>query len=187
MAGPAIQVTIDDSPFRAALLRLQDFGDSGMLPALTAIGAAMVTSTKLRFTRGVGPDGAPWKPSQRAKREGGKTLILSGRLWQSVAYNATASFVEWGTNVLYASIHQFGGTIRRQPHAHTIYRHVGKDGIEPGFVKKKRSNFAQDVAIKAYNVLMPARPYLGIDQADKAEALDILTRHTAAAAAGRSP
>jgi len=179
----AIEVTIDDLAFRSALQPMRDAG-ADLSPALRAIGEAMVTSTRLRFASGTGPDGAKWKPSKRALKEGGQTLVLSRRLESSIMANATSSLVEWGTNVIYAAIHQLGGVINRAAGSHTIYRKAGKDGIAPRFVKKRQSNFAQDVAHKAFNIKIPARPFLGVDVADQVTITDILTRHLAKALGG---
>jgi phage virion morphogenesis protein len=174
----AIEITIDDREYRSALRGLLQRG-ADLSPALLAIGQAMVTSTRLRFLAGVGPDGVAWKPSQRVLKHGGQTLILSRRLESSLMSNSSGTSVEWGSNVVYARIHQLGGVIKRAPRTHTIYRRAGREGIEPRFVKKSRSNFAQDVAVKAYNINMPARPFLGVNADEKSEITQILARHLA--------
>src|SRR3546814_4302619 len=76
------------------------------------IGAYGEESTMHRFETETAPDGSRWEPSYRAKTEGGQTLTKSGRLRQSMAYVASADHAEWGTNVIYAGIHQDGGIIR---------------------------------------------------------------------------
>ena len=43
---------------------------------------------------------------------GGKTLIDSGRLLQSLTHNATDQGVEVGTNVIYAAVRRLGATIK---------------------------------------------------------------------------
>lgn len=60
------------------------------------------------------PDGVPWKPSLRATKQGGKTLTDSGVLATSITSNATADSVEAGSNMIYAAIHNYGGTIKRE-------------------------------------------------------------------------
>ncbi|MDK2955411.1 MAG: hypothetical protein PWQ57_907 [Desulfovibrionales bacterium] len=77
------------------------------------IGEAMVSSTQERFEHGVGPDGTPWKPSQRAQREGGKTLVDTARLQGSIAYEASDSHVAWGTNNVSGRAHQLGAKTGR--------------------------------------------------------------------------
>lgn len=113
------------------------------------IGMSLVASTQRRFETGSGPDGSPWPPSLRGKT-GGKTLVDSARLMQSITYIAAESQVEVGSNVLYAAIHQLGGTIKPK---------AGKSLV---FTIGGRKVFANSVTI-------PARPFLGIDQEDEAE------------------
>jgi len=114
------------------------------------IGASLVVSTQQRFEAGREPDGSPWPPSVRALAESGQTLVQTGRLVQSLTHIPSEGQVEVGTNVLYAAIHQFGGTITAQPGKRLAFQ-VGGQKV---FAKK---------------VTIPARPFLGIDQDDEAE------------------
>lgn len=103
-----------DDRFRRLSRRIAD-----MTPLMNEIGSMLVASTIDRFERGVDPTGAAWTPSRRAIREGGKTLIDTGRLMTSVSHDATADAVEIGSNVIYAAIQQAGGQAGRG-HAATI-------------------------------------------------------------------
>ncbi len=116
-----------------------------------AIGAALVISTVDRFELETGPDGKKWPASLRAKTTGGKTLTDKGVLVGSITHNATSEGVEVGTNQIYAAIHQLGGTIKAKNGKYLKFK--GGDG---GF------------AMKA-SVTIPARPFLGIDDADEKE------------------
>lgn len=112
MTGAAIRIEVDDAEVRQALNGLlASAGD--LTPAMDNIGAMLVTSVLHRFETGVGPDGTPWKPSQRAIRESGQTLVDQGNLMKSMTHVAGRDFVEVGTNVVYAAIHQFGGKTGR--------------------------------------------------------------------------
>lgn len=84
--------------------RSQEFMDS--------VGETLVSSTHQHFTDQEGPDG-PWKPSQRAEREGGQTLVDSARLKNSITYEASPQMVVIGVNAVYARIHQLGGQAGR--------------------------------------------------------------------------
>ncbi len=117
---------------------------------LDQIGAYGVSSTQQRFEDEEGPDGQSWKKSHRARTEGGKTLRKSGRLVQSLSHEATASMAAWGSNVVYAGIHQFGGVIRPK-NAKALAFKIGNQ------------------LILTQKVTMPARPYLGINAADRTE------------------
>ena len=83
------------------------------------IGEALKSSTQDRFEHGVGPDGTPWEPSQRALKKGGKTLVNNNILQNSIDWEASDSTVVVGTNNEYARIHQLGGQAGRG-HAVTL-------------------------------------------------------------------
>ena len=102
-------------------------------PLFDEIGASLVVSTQMRFERGEGPDGNPWPPSLRAIVEGGQTLVDTARLKGSISHEASDTGVAVGTNVLYAAIHQFGGTITRQDR-----QGAGLPGAGGQWVRKQR-------------------------------------------------
>jgi len=106
------RVHVDDGVARQALRALRQKAQN-LRPVFDEIGGAMTTSTVLRFSRGIGPDGSPWLPSQRALRQGGQTLVDKAHLRSSITHVAGASFVDIGTNIIYAAIHQFGGKTGR--------------------------------------------------------------------------
>jgi phage virion morphogenesis protein len=62
------------------------------------------------FAQGGRPD--KWKQSKRAAAGNGQTLKQSGRLHNSITYAITGRKVTWGTNKIYAAIHNFGGKIK---------------------------------------------------------------------------
>ncbi len=75
---------------------------------------------KERFDKEQAPDGTKWKPlspariKQRMRRhKTGQMKILQdvGELRRSVQYEAGQNYVRIGSNLKYARIHQFGGTI----------------------------------------------------------------------------
>lgn len=122
---------------------------------LADIGEALVSSTIQHFVEGKGPDGEDWKPSERSARDGGKPLSNTGRLRQSIDYATAPDSVTVGTNVLYGRIHQVGGEIRPK--------------------HKKALKVGGRLVSK---VTMPARPYLYMDEEDKAEVAHIIALHT---------
>jgi len=159
-----------------------------MTPFLDAVGAAMESKTIRHFDEQKGPDGSAWLPSKRAAKEGGKTLILSGRLRLSQTYNVLQGAVEWGTNLVYAAIQQFGGTIRSYARGQETFHKRDRDGsLKPGFVKKGKSDFARRVTLPQYDIRIPARPYVGIDQEDEQEITTLAERHLGAAIQGKPP
>jgi phage virion morphogenesis protein len=112
MTGVSFNIQIDDRQVAKALEALLVRGDN-LTPVHDDIGKAMVDKTQLRFESGQGPDGSPWPPSIRALAEGGLTLVDTGRLKQSMTHFADQGGVAWGTNVVYAAIHQLGGRAGR--------------------------------------------------------------------------
>ena len=130
-------------------------------PIWDAIGQYGESSTRLRFKNQVDPDGKRWVPSIRAQVSGpGRTLIQKARLLRSITHRADDRGTSWGTNVVYAGIHQFGGTIQAKNGGSLRFRLPGG-----AFVTVKK-------------VTMPARPFLGINTEDVSEmqslALDVL-------------
>jgi phage virion morphogenesis protein len=126
------------------------------LPTMQNVGRYMEESTKLRFQAGVGPDGVPWAPSKRVQAEGGKTLILSTNLMQSVTNEATRTEAVVGTNMVYANIQQTGGT------------------IEPRTAKALAFQLPGIGLVFAHHVTLPARPFIGLNDNDQAHIGDII-------------
>ena len=171
MAGNRIAVEVDDARASAALRRLVG-ALAHPAPALDAIGARLESSTLLRFEREQAPGGAPWKKSARAKREGGQTLTDTARLKGSITHRVVGDSVEVGTNVVYGAIHQFGGKTR----ARTI-RAKRKKALS--FLIGGRRVFAKSVRHPGSTI--PARPFLGLDDTDRAAIERIVDRFVAGA------
>lgn len=131
-----------------------------LVPLLQDLGQEGEDSTVLRFDTNIAPDGAPWKPSLRATITGGKTLVESTRLRDSIHYQLDGDdAVEWGSNVIYAGVHQAGATI------------TAKGGGALTFT------LATGATVMVKSVTLPARAFLGISAHDSAEMLDIVEGH----------
>ncbi|TCP88920.1 phage virion morphogenesis protein [Rhizobium sp. PP-CC-2G-626] len=184
-----IQVRVDDEQVFHALDRIEKATEN-RLDAENAIAGYLVTSTQRRFEKSVDPDGKPWKrlkPRTAAKRINGaprgydNILRVTRRLEQSIFSQVEDHEIRIGTNVVYAAIHHLGGTIEMPERDQTIYQHYDKktDTFDQRFRKRGRSNFARDVKVGAHKIVMPARPYLGIDDADRKEITAIVEDHFA--------
>jgi phage virion morphogenesis protein len=114
------------------------------------IATAGVTSTQQRFLDQKAPDGTGWPQSYRAKVTGGKTLRMSNLLFQSVHAEATKDEAQWGTDREYAGVHQFGAV------------------IVPKTKKALFFTLANGAKVMVKKVTIPARPFLGINEADRA-------------------
>jgi phage virion morphogenesis protein len=166
MTGAAITIDakLDDDAVRQAFAGLAAAGGD-LSDVMRDIGQQIVTNTLLRFEQGKGPGGVPWKKSRRVENGGGQTLVKSGILRTSIHAQASASDVIVGTNIRYAAIHQFGGTISAK-------------------TKKLLRFKAGDRWISKKSVRIPARPFLGLDADDRADILDIATDHLRRASGG---
>ncbi|WP_264047487.1 phage virion morphogenesis protein [Methylobacterium flocculans] len=199
MSGTSIRIEVSDAEIAAGIQRLADTGRD-MRPAFEDIGGALLFSTQNRFQAQSGPDGqawAPFAPSTRKRmpesRRPGVLLRDRGRLYASLTFAADSGAVEVGTNVVYAGIHQFGGDIvrpERQASATFIVASQGaataKDGRRVGsrlrFARastRAKSKHTKAFTVPAHSIRIPARPYLGISDADKVEILAILADHVA--------
>ena len=158
MSGAQITIAVDDAATTAILGQLAALMDN-MTPVMDEIGGQLVANTQLRFEDGKAPGGTAWKPSLRALQSKGLTLVDSGRLKASITHEAGPKSVTVGSNVAYAAIHQFGGTIRSKTAKGLRFK--GADG---GFRRLKQ-------------VVMPARPFLGFDEDDRAAVTDIVAGH----------
>lgn len=100
----AIRVSIDTGGGVRLLAEVQG-RLSNLTPALTAIKEVALDSIRQTFTAGGRPES--WQP---LKYRVGTPLILTGRLRASITGEVQGSSVVLGTNLVYAAIHQFGGT-----------------------------------------------------------------------------
>lgn len=73
------------------------------------VGAAVLSKIQLGFKSTTSPWGQTW---QAPKYRSGKALSDTGRLRRSITSRPDQDGVTIGTNLIYARIHQFGGTIK---------------------------------------------------------------------------
>ena len=137
-----------DGDTRAMLRRIRSFSEIDKQGINAALAEGAREST-------LEPDGRRWKTSIRAAQEGGKTLIQSAQLRNSIHAKSDTSGFALGTNVKYAATHQFG---------------------EPGRTirarKKKALRFqvgGKWVTKKQVRITIPARPFLGLSEDDMQE------------------
>ena len=119
MSSIKINASIDDRQVRQLFRQLIERGQNPR-PAFQEIGEAMILSTEDRFRAERDPDGNRWQalsPRYRRRKKGHKILTERSRLRNSIIYRAMTDQVEWGTNVIYAAIHQLGGTIKHATHS----------------------------------------------------------------------
>ena len=112
MAGLNLTIKIDDLKARELFDDLERFD---ALPMWEDIGEYLTSETARRFDREIDAEGNRLKPSRRAELGGGKTLVEYGHLRDSYSYVTLLdrTGIEFGSNLDYAAIHQFGGKTGR--------------------------------------------------------------------------
>ncbi|BBL70336.1 phage virion morphogenesis protein [Methylogaea oryzae] len=176
-----ISIEIDNRQVQEALRELERRA-TNMAPALKQIGEALADSTKRRFETTTAPDGTPWeanRPTTLARKKGTRPLTgETGNLmdtidWQLIGDDA----VEIGSPMEYAATQQFGakmGEFGRYSQIGRVRKHglgtfQGSAGTQKGF------------PIPWGNI--PARPFLGISDADEREVLEIVQTYLSTPAA----
>ena len=144
-----------DGDTQAMLRRIRSFSEIDRRSINAALAEGVRESTLERFQQSKGPDGRKWKTSNRAILEGGKTLVKTAQLRNSIHARSDASGFAVGTNAKHAATHQFG---------------------EPGRIiqtrRKKVLRFQYNgkwISKKQVRVKIPARPFLGLSDEDMQE------------------
>jgi len=199
MGGVQIKVNIRDRDLRK---RMTEFVRRGrdLTPAFEQIGDLLVASVEENFRASGRPAG--WRPSKRAERHGGKTLVDTARLKNSITKSAEPARVRVGTNVKYAAVHQFGaakgsfGTFTYRVREHQRKRRAKsfapapkRGGKRPNLTTVMGMDFAAPyITVKAHDRTaalpwgdIPARPFLVVQDEDEAEIRDILADFMAGA------
>lgn len=179
MAGALINVKIEDKVVLEKLAAIRARTEN-MRPVWAEIGQIVLESIMRNFQEHRAPDGTPWKDVSPAyarwkSKKGyspGNILILRGRLMQSIHADPGSDSVTIGTNVVYAAIHQLGGTFgmrsdlatRQVVGARTqtlAFDESGKFISRKKAAKRKTGSIKVAFAKTHHAVDMPARPFLG--------------------------
>lgn len=159
---------------------------------MQAIAHEGMQQTLRRFDAQKDPEGKAWLPSMAARRENRKTLIDTRHFRdETFSSEATNDQAIWGTNAIQGRIFQFGGTIMMKPRQGktrlrlnrngTLMRQSQIDRIGPftprqlalqsrAAVFAKRSHKSAksvDFNVKGYAIHVVARPFLGVNEADR--------------------
>ena len=157
-----INIELDDTHARDTFNRLLQAG-TAMQPLMRNIGETLLNSTRERFKDEESPDGATWEPlsaitKKIKKKNQDKVLTQDGHLAGQLTYRANPNYVEIGSTRIYASVHQFGATIKPKNGAALVF------GPEGG-------------KIYARSVTIPARPFLGLSNQDREDILHEVRDH----------
>lgn len=174
-----VKIDVKDQALQAALQGLaKATGD--VRPALRGIGEYLLESTQDRIRReGPGPGGEAWpslSPAYLLTKQGPGMLRESGQLISTLAWQLLGDTgVALGSNKVYAAIQQFGG----QTKPHRIVAVNKKALFWPGAAHPVG-------AVNHPGSKIPARPYLGVSQADRTILLQKLRAYLLAAT-GKAP
>jgi len=142
-----ISFELDAGDINIAADKLDELAGFQRHELLDMLGGMVAEQTKERIaTEKTSPDGAPWKPNRR----GGDILVLEGHLLSSIDHQVSGNQAEVGSAMVYAAIHQHGGTIK------------AKSAKKLAFSAGNQMFFVDSVDI-------PARPYLGLSGGNIAE------------------
>jgi phage gpG-like protein len=169
MAGASITLDSLDVDHALSLLYAAA-GD--VTPALKNIGEYGARSTRQRFLSETDPEGNPWpdlNPLYAKTKKGpgklrGETRALSQIIWQLV----DETDVEWGSNEIYARIHNEGGKIVPKNAQALVFSMGGE-------------------TFRVKSVTIPRRQFLGANERDIEEILGIVLDHFVEAVEGQNP
>lgn len=160
---------------------------------MTAIAEEMHASVMNEFrTEGAGSGG--WKALKPAtlkqkRRKGLAEAILQarGNLIRSIQSSATESTAIVSTNLRYAAIHHFGGVISIAARTRTLFHRTDRKGnlLKQKsnqnllvFAKKShKQKSAYTYGQRAYNINIPARPFMVLTDFYKNNIINIIRNH----------
>lgn len=152
MAGVAVEII--DRGLDEAIASMQRLTSPELrLELMDGVGREIQSQTRHRIrTEKTSPEGIDWLKTWR----GTSIMQLTGTLWDSIDYRAGLDQVHVGSPLVYARIHQFGGTI------------VAKNAKMLRFVSNGQTFTRRSVYI-------PARPYLGLSRQNVEDLQDTIT------------
>lgn len=181
MSGISIEFELRDEEASARLQELLARMDDRR-PFFEAVGDRLLKTTSDSFRNEQAPDGTPWTPlaasTVRARIRKGQlplTILRSnskGRTGSPLAGSISRVYdndeLRVGSAKETAAIHQLGGTIQKPARQAKLYRRKDADGkVGRRFAKKSEANHVTDVTIPAHTITIPARPFIGVSDADR--------------------
>ncbi|KLU16276.1 phage virion morphogenesis protein [Xenorhabdus griffiniae] len=168
------RIDIDLTEFQKAMQQLTD-GLGDRTPMMRQIAATMADAVEENFKQQGRPAWLGWSPAYAKKRAGGKILQHTGRLAGSIQQFSDNDEALVGTNVIYARIHQEGGTINMP--ARSQRAHYRRKNGQSRFSSKAKADHSQWNTLPAYKIQMPARPFLTLTDSDAGQIQTILERY----------
>ena len=156
MTGVNIEFNIQDA--LNALIKIESNLDD-MHGLFSHIGEILLDIHEARFNAQESPDGVPWQSlspwyQESKPKQKDKILTLDGTLRSTLRWQIEGNTLLFGTNLVYGAIHQYGGTIKP----------VTAKALNVGGRPVKQ-------------VVIPARPWLGVSAQDKLLLVDVVREH----------
>lgn len=118
----AFEVTVDAPELERLSQRISKLAESiaDTEPLMQSLATELESQTRRRISsEKAAPDGTPWKPwsdGYAKTRHGGQSLLESqGHLIDSIVTESSAERAATGSNLVYAALHQAGGTEDMEP------------------------------------------------------------------------
>ena len=155
---PGVTIAVDAREIARLGRALRQAARASLRPLTAGLAAAGESATRARISQdGPGPEGEAWDPRHDLDPSTTPLLSREGSLVDSLVSTARRHQARWGSNLVYARIHQLGGVIRPR-RATALHFLLG------------------DTPVFARRVTMPARPYLGWGEAEETEAAAVIER-----------
>lgn len=137
------------------------------LPTILGNEAVNFSLDRFRNQNWIGNSTEPWKPRQKeTKKSAGRAILIGrARLRNSIrVISKDATKVSVGTtDVPYARIHNYGGTITRHARSETFLRNRFTRGSKKGSFKKG-TTAGKGFTFKKGTINMPRRQFIGRSQ-----------------------
>lgn len=183
MTSGMIEIEIDESRFDAVMTRVRALMNDAS-PITSLIAQSMWEAVEDNFAQQGRPKWLGLAPSTQKSRRfdaaSDKILTRRGRLLSSIVRSNDATSARVGTNVVYAAIHQFGGTIQRHPMSGYVRLRKDRNGMLlrqadhshlAVFAKKdhKQVKIVKWTRTQGWTIKIPARPFLALTESDNVE------------------
>lgn len=150
---------------------------TNLQPALQEYGNYQVGSFQENFRVGGRPE---WSPSKRVLKHGGQTLIINHFLERSVThFDVVENGIVFGSNLPYAAIQQFGGTIHRRSQR-ILFRTTekGKNRFASAkYAANRKTGAIRFSRTKEYDIVIEPRPFIVFQPKDIEKAAEILGKY----------
>ncbi|MBH0026285.1 phage virion morphogenesis protein [Pseudoalteromonas sp. SWN29] len=115
MSGARIEISTEGATAVSDVLTQLVKNLDNLAPALGNVGEHLMLTHRDHFDEQRSPDGDPWQAlspdyAKSKKKNKDKILRLNDILRDTFAYNVGDESLEFGTNMEYGAIHQFGGS-----------------------------------------------------------------------------